>query len=127
MTLTPFERYGGFATIHKVVMAFYDKVLDSDIMAEYFEGVDMRNLIDHQTQFVSQIMGGPAAYTDEMIRQLHARLAIHDVAFDEMAELLEETLEDFEVEEDDIAAVMNEITTRRPLIVTAASPGEAPA
>lgn len=122
MTLTPFERYGGFATVHKVVMAFYDKVLDSDIMADYFEGVDMRNLIDHQTQFVSQIMGGPAAYTDEMIRQLHARLEIHDVAFDEMGELLEETLEDFEVDQEDIDAVMKEITIRRPLIVTAPSP-----
>ena len=122
MAQTPFDRYGGFATVSKVVLAFYDKVLDSEIMGDYFDGVDMRRLIDHQTQFVSQLMGGPMAYTDEMLRQLHLRLGIHDVAFDEMIELLTETLEDFELEDDDIEFVVGEMSSRRGLIVTAESP-----
>jgi hypothetical protein len=46
---TMFERYGGFATVSKVVMAFYDKALDSDVIGVYFENVDMPALIDHQT------------------------------------------------------------------------------
>lgn len=113
-----FERHGGFATVSKIVMEFYEKVLDSDVMAEFFEDVDMRRLVDHQTQFISQIMGGPAVYTDEMLRDLHARLSIHDEAFDEMTVLLRETLEDFEFDQPDVDEVMQEVTGRRDLIVT---------
>lgn len=61
MSQSMFERYGGFAKLSKV-MAFYDRVLDSDVIGDFFEGVDMRRLIDHQTKFISQVMGGPAAY-----------------------------------------------------------------
>jgi len=54
MARTPFEKYGGFATVSKIVMVFYDRVLDSDIMAPFFDDVDMRRLTDHQTKFISQ-------------------------------------------------------------------------
>ena len=118
MTQSTFERYGGFATVSKVVLAFYEKVMESDVLADFFESVDMRRLVDHQTQFVSQLMGGPVAYTDDMLRQLHARLRIHDVAFDEMIELFTETLEDFELDDDDVDAIVGELSVRRPLIVT---------
>ena len=37
MASTMFERYGGFATVSKIVSAFYDKVLDSSILAPYFD------------------------------------------------------------------------------------------
>lgn len=119
MAQTVFDRYGGFATVSKIVLAFYEKVVESDVMADFFEGVDMRRLVDHQTQFISQLMGGPVAYTDDMLRQLHARLEIHDEAFDEMIELLTETLEDFEMEDADIEMIVAEMKVRRPLIVTA--------
>jgi len=42
-----FELYGGFASVSKIVMAFYDKILDSDIAGPYFDDVDMKALIDH--------------------------------------------------------------------------------
>ena len=123
MTQSTFERYGGFATVSKVVLAFYEKVTESDVLADYFESVDMRRLVDHQTQFVSQLMGGPVAYTDDMLRQLHSRLGIHDEAFDEMIELFTETLEDFEFDDDDIDAIVGELSVRRPLIVTGREDG----
>ena len=67
---TMFERYGGFATVSKVVLTFYDKAIDSDIIGKYFENVDMPALIDHQTKFVSQVMGGPASWKrDDTIRR----------------------------------------------------------
>ena len=55
MTRTIFERYGGFASISKVVSAFYDQMLDSEDTARFFEGIDMRRLIDHQTKFISTL------------------------------------------------------------------------
>ena len=62
MSQTLYERYGGFSAISRLVMAFYDNLLDSDQIADYFEDVDMRRLIDHQTKFVASLMGDPQAF-----------------------------------------------------------------
>jgi len=118
MAASLYEHYGGFAIASRIVMAFYDKVLDSDVLAAYFEDTDMRRLVDHQTKFVTSLMGGPASYTDEMLRQIHQRLAIDDASFDEMARLFRATLETFAMEPEHVEALVSEITSRRDLIVT---------
>ncbi len=118
MAQTLYERYGGFGAVHHIVMRFYDHVLDSDILADYFEDVDMRRLIDHQTKFVASLMGGPASYTDDTLRQLHANLAITGTAFNEMAAIFQQTLEESGMAEEDVEIVVRQITERRPLIVT---------
>ena len=79
-----FERYGGFASVSKIVMAFYEKALDSDIIGHHFEDVEMRKLIDHQTKFVASVMGGPVVYSDEALQRLHSHLAIDQAQFGEM-------------------------------------------
>ncbi len=116
---TMFERYGGFAAVSKVVMAFYEKVLDSDVAGPYFEDVDMKSLIDHQTKFVAQVMGGPAEYNDEVLRTVHAKHKIDKEAFDEVAGLMKETLRDFEFDPADISEVMRQITSRAVFIISA--------
>ncbi|MHC5010859.1 MAG: group I truncated hemoglobin [Planctomycetota bacterium] len=123
MTQTMFERYGGFAVLSKLVMSLYDKILDSDVAGPYFDDVDMRVLIDHQTKFISQLMGGPAAYTDPMLEQLHAHLGVTDAAFDEVIDLLRDTLEDFELEPADVDHIVGEMEARRPVIVIPLDPG----
>lgn len=97
-----FERLGGFARVRLLVSDFYEKVLASERLARHFAGVDLRRLIDHQTRFISAIMGGPASYTDEQIARAHARLGITAAEFDEMAMLFRETLEDFGLPDADI-------------------------
>ena len=113
-----FEKYGGFGAVSRIVMRFYDKVLDSDILADHFEDIEMERLIDHQTKFVASLMGGPASYTDDMLKQLHAHLVIGDEAFDEMAAVFRATLEEAGLDPDDVEAVAYEIVKRRPVIVT---------
>jgi hemoglobin len=115
---TLFEKYGGFAKISRVVMAFYDTLLDSDEVGPFFDDVDMRKLVDHQTKFVSSLLGGPASYTDERLQQLHAHLEIGHGHFDEMKRVLGETLSDHGFAAEDVASVMGEIEARRILIVT---------
>jgi hemoglobin len=46
---TIYEQTGGFAEVRKIVSAFYDKILDSPNLQNYFEDIDMHGLIDHQT------------------------------------------------------------------------------
>jgi len=118
MALTIYERVGGFASVRKVVSSFYEKALESDLIAHHFEQIEMSKLIDHQTRFVSFLMGGPASYTDEHIEHVHSRLGITLTEFDEMVELLTETLEDFELGSEDIAKIGQELRKRESVIVT---------
>ena len=50
-SLPLFEKYGGLRTLRAVIIDFYDRVLDSDVVGHFFEDVDIAKLIDHQTKF----------------------------------------------------------------------------
>ena len=115
---TVFERNGGFASVNRVVMTFYDKVLDSPIVGAYFQHTDMRTLIDHQTRFIASVMGGPASYTNDHLERVHARLDITEEAFKESVALLIESLEDHNFSDDDIQVVADEIMSRKRYIVS---------
>lgn len=117
MAQTIFERCGGFAIVRRIVSAFYDRLLESPTLSPYFANTNMRVLIDHQTQFISMVMGGPAFVSDDVLRRVHAHLDITRQHFVEMAELLAETLEDFDLDGTDIRHVQEEVLRREPLIV----------
>jgi hemoglobin len=114
---TIFERMGGFARVRLIVSDFYDKVLDSDRLARYFVDVDMRRLIDHQTKFISAVMGGPAAFSDEQLTRAHARLGITTDDFDEMAGYFHETLEDHGVESRELERLHAHLLSMREHVV----------
>lgn len=118
MSLTIYERNGGFPKIRRVVSAFYDRVLDSPVIGHHFEQIDMPRLIDHQTRFVAFLMGGPASYSEDHLQRVHARLRITHPEFEEMATLLGETLEDYDFPADDVAAVDRELRKREHIVVT---------
>lgn len=118
MAASIFDRCGGFASVHRVVSAFYDKVLDSDRLADHFVDVSMPDLIDHQAKFVAQVMGGPVLFSDDHLRTVHAHLGINQAEFREAAALLREAFEDFDIDPADIARIMQEIGNREALIVT---------
>jgi len=117
MRQTLFERYGGFARISKVVMSFYDKMLGSPLLAPYFAKTDMKRLIDHQTKFISSLMGGPASYTNDHLERVHANLGITETAFNESLMLMKETLEDHEFLDEDIHTVGDAMKSAKNYIV----------
>lgn len=119
MATSIFNRYGGFASVSKIVMEFYDLVLDSDIAGDYFVDVDMPTLVDHQTKFIASIMGGPASYSNEALERIHAHLDISKEAFEEIVSLLRMTLEDFELDPADVDQVIDGIRARERYIVNA--------
>lgn len=114
-----FDRYGGFATVRRVVSAFYDDVLDSPLLARHFEHVEMRRLIDHQVQFLSSVLGGPASFSDEHLRRVHRRLGITTEEFRELLAILDETLEDFDFSAADREEVLASVRRREGVIVGA--------
>lgn len=114
---TLFEAYGGFSQVSKIVLSFYDTLLDNDDLGPFFDDVDMSRIVDHQTKFIASLLGGPAAYTDNQIRQLHSHLAITGAHFDELETVLRATLLEHGMAEDDVETVVEEFAKRRPLIV----------
>jgi hemoglobin len=117
METTVYERYGGFASVSRIVLDFYDRILDDDDLGAFFEDVDMTRIVDHQTKFIATLLGGPASYTDDQIRSLHRHLAIADPHFDQLKRLLAETLADHGFAAEDVAFVTAAFERRRGLVV----------
>jgi len=117
MRSTIFERYGGFSKVSRIVMSFYDKMLDSPMTSPYFANIDMKRLIDHQTKFIASMMGGPVSYTNEHLERVHDHLGITEEAFMESVLMMRETLEDFNFADEDIRAIENEMMDRKNYIV----------
>ena len=118
MSQSIFERYGGFTTVSKIVMSFYEKILDSPVTNPFFANTDMKKLIDHQTKFIASMMGGPASYTNDHLERVHANLGITNQAFSEAVDMLKETMEDHDFEDEDIDEVEGEVMSHKPYIVT---------
>ncbi|MEH6402605.1 MAG: group 1 truncated hemoglobin [Sneathiella sp.] len=114
---TLFEKYGGFSSISKVILTLYDQLLDSEYVGDLFDDVDMDMLVDHQTKFIASLLGGPSSYSDAQIRQIHSKLPIDDKQFDEMKEVLSQSLEQHGFEAVDSDMVIRSLESRRDLIV----------
>ena len=100
-------------------MAFYDAILDHDELGPYFDDVDMKALIDHQTKFMSSVLGGPASFNDAQLRNAHSDLSIPGAHFDAMKVVLGETLSEHGFDAADVGFVLGEVEARRDIIVTA--------
>lgn len=118
MSETLFDKYGGFSTISGIVHSFYEKVMDEDSLLHYFQGIDMERLARHQTDFLTMVFGGPVSYSQQALRESHRRLAIVEDDFECVADLLEEALEEADVSDEDIAAVMQTILASKGDIVS---------
>lgn len=111
-----YEKIGGFGAVSGIVLNFYDKVLESEIVAPYFASVDMARLIDHQTQFICSLLGGPASFSDAHIKHAHHKLRISPDAFDHTVLLFRESLSEAALEEPDIEQVVALFAAKRPLV-----------
>jgi hemoglobin len=112
-----FERVGGFARVRLMVSDLYDRILESERLGPYFQEIDVRRLIDHQTKFVSSLMGGPASFTNEQLTRAHAHLRLSSEEFDEMAEIFRDVLEDFRVPEGDVQRLHAHVLSLREHVV----------
>ncbi len=115
--MTLYDKYGGFATIHTIVKNFYRDVLSEESLKPYFARVSMDFLIQHQTDFLSQVLGGPIQYKGRTLREAHQVLRISKTDFDLVAKLLQENLEDAGVEDADVETIMNIVASTLPDIV----------
>ena len=114
---TLFEKYGGYETIKNIVTEFYREILSRETLAPYFVNVNLDRLIDHQTRFLSHLLGGPSTYQGNTLESAHLSLHISGAAFDEVASILNWVLEDAGVSEDDLKTILGVVGEARSAIV----------
>ena len=117
MDQTLFEKYGGFSVISKIVLDLYDRLMDDEVVGPFFDDIDFAKQVDHQTKFVSSLMGGPASYTDDQIEKLHNHLTIAEHHFDQLTKILGQVLRDHGVSNEDAETVIGEFSNRQALVV----------
>ena len=115
MSESIYEKYG-FEAISKAVHDFYSRVLKSETAAPYFDGYNMARIIQHQTQFICMLLGGPANYRGKELEMAHRNLRISGDAFEEVGELLDETLEDHGFTDEEREFVMSKVAGTRGVI-----------
>lgn len=116
--MTLFDKYGGVSTVSRIVSQFYREVQSRPSLQPYFQGVDMRRLIDHQVKFISHVLGQPASvYEGRTLSAAHGRLQISAAAFGEVADILRQTLEGAGMEAADVDTVMTSVAGARGAIV----------
>jgi hemoglobin len=111
-----FNRYS-LQAISIIVEEFYRRVLASQNLSLYFEGVDISKLREHQAELISHVMGGPITYSGRALSTAHARLTITDQDFSEVTQILEETLLDGGVASKDVNEIMRIVSGHRKDIV----------
>ena len=102
-----YARLGGQASIDAAVDLFYVKVLADDRVNFLFDDVNMTRQIRRQKEFLSAAFGGPVAYTGKNLREAHKDLDLREVDFTAIAENLQATLNELNVD----AALSGEIMT----------------
>jgi hemoglobin len=99
-----YERAGGGPAIREAVDRFYHRLLADPELASYFAG-DLTELKRHQAALLSQVLGGPSAYTGRDLAAAHARLNITPEQFQKVVFYLVGTLWELEVPMDITMAV----------------------
>lgn len=115
---TLFDKYGGVPVVTEIVTTFYARIMSRPNLARYFRNTNLDALKMHQVKFIAFVMGKPAQYYQGRdLQKAHTGFSISEKSFNEVASILEWTLEDYKVEAEDIETIMEAVEKTRPLIV----------
>lgn len=106
---TLYERLGGHEGIRGVVDDFYDRLLDDDELGPFFADADMETLRRTQTDFLCEKAGGPETYDAVPVREAHLHVPFTPEHIQRAIELLDESLAEFDVPEQDAEAVVQAV------------------
>ncbi|MBB6646435.1 group I truncated hemoglobin [Halobellus ruber] len=106
---TLYDRLGGHDGIRAVVDDFYDRLVDDEMIGPFFEGSDMELLRRTQTEFLCEAAGGPETYDAAPVREAHLHVPFTPEHIQRAVELLEESLDAFDVPEEDAETVVEAV------------------
>lgn len=87
-----FDLIGGRPTLDKVHKIFYDKIYADPWIGKYFQDIDQSVIEIQQSDFMSQVMGGPAIYCGKLPIPAHRHMNITEELFDLRTQFLLEAM-----------------------------------
>mmetsp|Transcript_43199 Transcript_43199/g.106140 ORF Transcript_43199/g.106140 Transcript_43199/m.106140 type:complete len:273 (-) Transcript_43199:47-865(-) len=123
---TLLDKLGGPSVIAMVVDDFYQRILADDRINDFFEGVELQKLRDHQASFMNSVLSGNAmAYAGKSIEEAHEKLVreqgLNETHFDAIAEDLSATLNALSIPDTLAQQVLARVTPLRKYFVAAPS------
>ncbi|WP_247007710.1 truncated hemoglobin [Halorientalis litorea] len=106
---TLYDRLGGREGIRAVVDDFYDRLVADDDLGPFFADADVDSLRRTQTDFLCEAAGGPETYDAAPVRAAHLDVPFEPADIQRAVEHLYESLDAFDVPEDDADAVVGAI------------------
>lgn len=116
-----YERIGHAGGLLWLVNTLYMRVLADPLMMPYFKHMDDHDrlwLRWHMVTLLAVVTGGPTKYQGRDLHEAHADLHITDEAFDRLLWLLEGTLEELGIQQEDEQAILDAVKARRSEVVT---------
>ena len=108
---TLYQKYGSELIVN-AVRSFYENLEKSPLIKPYFAGIDKEKLIEFQIEYFKKLFGGPEADLSKYATYPH-RLPIPDDLFMDVAEILENTLIDAKLDNEDIENILSLIAQSR--------------
>ncbi len=111
-----YERIGGEAAVTATVVKLYEKILSDELLAPFFEDVDVNRLRTSQTIFVTYAFGGPNNYTGKNMRSAHKKAVengLNDTHFDAVAGHLIASMKELNVPQELIDEAISIVATTR--------------
>lgn len=93
-----FDAIGGTSTLERVHKIFYDKLYAHPWLGKFFEGHNQEAIERRQTLFMAEKMGGDVIYYGKEPLMAHRHMYITPEQFDLRHELLKESLEEADID-----------------------------
>lgn len=106
---TLYDRLGKKEGIRTVVDDFYERLRGDPELGPFFEGADMEKLRRTQTDFLCDAAGGPETYDADPVREAHLHIPFTPDHIQRAVALLHDSLDAFDVPEEDADAVVQAI------------------
>lgn len=87
-----YDSIGGKPTIEKVHKVFYDKIYKHPWIGQFFKNVPQKVIEQQQTDFMSDLMGGPSNYCGKLPVPAHKHMYIDEELFQVRSDILKESL-----------------------------------
>ena len=116
MTESLYERIGGDIAVKATVAKLYEKILDDELLADFFDGIDIDRLRRSQSAFVTMAFGGPNQYNGQGLRNAHKGLVargLSDKHFDAPAGHLKTAMQELNVSNELIEEALSIVETTR--------------
>lgn len=113
-----FERVGGQNRIGEMVEDFYSNIMKDDSLSSFFQNIDMDKQKNHQTHFLSFVMGGPNQYSGRTLAKAHEGVNATGEHFDSIIGHLQTTMEKHQMSKEEIDSVLKSIAQYKRDIVS---------